>query len=572
MATYEYDTLKTKYKGFYNPKFVIKVDGKELTKDEALVSGDVSIDLTCGYEASTAEFSIYDAYDLAQNEYLFSKVKKFILLGSKVEIEMGYAKETTRVFLGLITRVNFQYEKTGVPVVRVTAMDVKGVMMAGTYEKQLTATTYSDAVSEILKKTAYDRLKTAGIISKITVQSTPDKTSAASAATSALSNLTGGLSDNLTSGEVGDALSDVASEVTGGADSSSSAAVDTVTDAASSAASSALSEASSAISSGLSDMLGTDINIDIDTDAVVDAVADKAKEELSSKATSALNDLTGGLAGSFLNSITEETTSAAMEMSAESDYDFVVKAGKRNNFEFFTECGEVIFREAKSDKTILMKIDPTMGLRSFDVSYDLTGMVKKVVVRGMDVSKGKIIESTKKLSNKISLGSDAKSYIKGSEKVYIDSTISSKEDADARAASLAEQISYRLGSLNCELTGIPELLPGHFIELFGLGTEPDNTFYLTRVRHEFRTDGDYETTLEGVAASVDGSHMTSNSIVSQAKQAISAAETLANVASDLQAVSDTISSTADTVTNTVSSVSNTVSQVQETVSTVTSVL
>ena len=55
-------------------------------------------------------------------------------------------------------------------------------------------------------------------------------------------------------------------------------------------------------------------------------------------------------------------------MVAESDYEFVVKAAKKHNFEFFTECGQVYFRKAKSDTSILMEIGPATGMHSFDVS------------------------------------------------------------------------------------------------------------------------------------------------------------------------------------------------------------
>lgn len=386
MATYEYETLKEKYGFFDEASIVIKVNNKELTSaKKGFPVGDVMIDLTCGYEASIAEFSIFDVYDLTQNEFLYEQVKKYILIGSKVEIELGYRAATTPVFYGVITRVNFMYETEGIPCIRVSAMDVKGIMMAGSYDRQLKATNFSDAVTEILRRTAYEKLRNSGIITKISVEDTPDK-----------------------------------------------------------------------------------------------------RLERSGM---------------------ENTTDKSIEMVAESDYEFVVKAGKRNNFEFFTECGTVIFRKAKSDKKILMELDPTMGLRGFDISYDITGVVEKVIVRGMDVSKAKVIKSEKKFSNTISRGNKAKAVLKGSQKVYIDSTITSKEEAQTRVESLMEKMSYRYGSLNCELVGIPELMPGHFIRLFGLGKGADNKFYLNKVRHEFNRDGRYLVFLEGVSDSVGEDEM-----------------------------------------------------------------
>ena len=198
-------------------------------------------------------------------------------------------------------------------------------------------------------------------------------------------------------------------------------------------------------------------------------------------------------------------SSQSVEMVAESDYEFVVKAAKKNNYEFFTECGNVYFRKAKADQSVLISIGPDTGLRSFDISYDVTGLTEKVTVRSMDVAKGQVISAQKKFSAKISQGSAAMAMLKGSEKVYIDPSVTSKEEAEERAASLMEQISYRYGSLRCEMIGIPELLPGHFVEVSGLGTGVDNTFYLSRVRHIMTEDGDYTVQMEGQAASAGGS-------------------------------------------------------------------
>lgn len=386
MATYTFDKLKEKYGSFQHPTVAVEVNDKEIgNSKKGFPISDIVVDLTSGFEASTAEFSIYDVYDSTTATFQFEKVKKYILLGSKVEIYLGYYEQVKSVFVGTITRVNFLFEKGEIPCIRVTAMDIKGIMMSGSYSKQLTATSFSDAVSEVLNKTAYEKLKSVDIVRSVHVSDTPDK----------LRNMGQGAG--------------------------------TVTD-------------------------------------------------------------------------------KSIEMVAESDYEFVVKAAKKNNFEFFTECGHVYFRKAKSDTSILMEIGPNTGMHSFDVSYDVTGLVEKVTVRGMNVAKAQVISADKKFSNKISQGNKVKPLLKGSQKVYIDSTVSSKEEAEDRAASLMENMSYRYGSLECELLGIPELLPGHFVKLSGLGTGADNCFYLTRVRHVLSQNGRYDTKLEGSAAGVGGSN------------------------------------------------------------------
>ncbi len=387
MATHEFKALKEKYSHFQHPAAIIKINDVSLadTKKGYPVS-NIQVDLTSGFEASIAEFSIYDVYDEAAGKFVDSNQKVKILLGSKVDIYLGYAGSARNVFVGVITRINYLFEKQDIPCIRVTAMDVKGVMMAGSYSAQLKAKNYSDAVKEIFDKTAYEKLGSLGqkVISSVQIDATPDKQRA------------------LTNPEVG-------------------------------------------------------------------------------------------------------TSDRTIEMVAESDYEFVVKAAKKHNFEFFTECGKVLFRKAKSDSSILMEIGPSTGMHNFDVSYDLTGLVEKVIVRGMDVSKAKVITSQKKVSNKISKGNKAKPLLMNSQKVYIDSTITSKQEADDRVDSLIEAMSYRYGTLECELVGIPELLPGYFITLTGLGDNLRNKFYIHRIRHILDKEGHYDTRITAVSASIEES-------------------------------------------------------------------
>lgn len=385
MATYDFNTLRSKYSSFHHPVAIVKINDVSLADPKrGYPVSDIQVDLTSGFEASIAEFSVYDVYDEAAGKFDLPATKVKILLGSKVEIFLGYSGSARCAFVGVITRINYMFEKNDVPCIRVTAMDVKGIMMAGNYSAQLEAKYYSDAVKEILDRTAYEKLGKMGlgVISKTQIDMTPDKQRS-------LNNPPTGASDR------------------------------------------------------------------------------------------------------------------TIEMVAESDYEFVVKAAKKNNFEFFTECGTVYFRKAKSDTSVIMVIGPATGMHSFDVSYDLTGLVEKVIVRGMDVSKAKVITAEKKVSNKISSGNKAKPLLKDSQKVYIDSTISSKEEANDRVASLVESMSYRYGTLECELIGIPELQPGHFIELDGLGNELKNKFYIQRIRHILAKDGHFDTKITAISASIE---------------------------------------------------------------------
>ncbi len=378
METYDFENLKTKYGSFRHPCAAVEINGKDLgDSKKGFPVSDLLVDLTSGYEASTAEFGIYQVYDTAKAAFLFDDVKKYILLGSKAEIYLGYDGKLQSVFVGTVTRVNFVFEQEAAPCIRVTAMDVKAIMMAGGYSRQLTGRYYADAVKEILEKTAYRKLQSMDVIRGIHITDTPDKLrSCANAA----------------------------------------------------------------------------------------AAADRS-----------------------------------MEMVAESDYEFIVRAAKKNHFEFFVLCGHVYFRRAKSDPSRLMRIGPDTGMRSFDVACDLSGLVEKVTVRAVNVSKAQVISADRKYTNKLSQGNKARPLLKGSRKVCIDASVSSVEEAQERADFLMDAVACRYGSLQCELVGMPELAPGRFVELAGLGTGADNTFYLQRVRHVLSVEGSYVVKLDGVS-------------------------------------------------------------------------
>ena len=193
-----------------------------------------------------------------------------------------------------------------------------------------------------------------------------------------------------------------------------------------------------------------------------------------------------------------QTSDRRVEMVEESDYDFMVKAAKRYNFDFFCVGKTLYFIEAKKNQTPLIVLKPNSGLMNIDVGYDMTGLVKQVVVRNIDMSQGKYIGDKKKSSNKISMGNKAKQLINNQSMVYIDPTTESKEEAGYRASYLMETIDYRLGSVVGEFVGIPELVPGRFVTLESFGTPLNNDFYLMNVRHLYG-DGRFRTIIEGCA-------------------------------------------------------------------------
>ena len=379
-----YEGLQEKYTDFGHPRAVVLLGEKAFDSiGNGMVVDEIRVELTAGYEASIASFRLYDSYDPKSGKFKFDKVSRQIMMGNTVTIQLGYLDCVETVFKGYISGVSFGYDPGSLPYIEITAMDIKGVMMGGSYAAALKATTYSAAVLEVLQRTD----PSSDPAERPAVTDTPD--------------------------------------------------------------------------------------------------AERAKTS-------------GG--GSKSSPIT-------VEMVNESDYEFVVRAAKRYNYEFFVDRGKVLFRPAKNDTSILMKMGPRTGLRGFHIEYSVTGVVGEIEARAMNPGDGKVITANSKFNNTISTGSKAKKLVGKSAKVYVDASITSSEEAQSRVASLMEKMSYRVGSLEGSCVGIPDLVPGRFIEVSGMGVPVDNDFYLTTVKHDFSSETGFSTEIEGCAAQVKTSDL-----------------------------------------------------------------
>lgn len=203
----------------------------------------------------------------------------------------------------------------------------------------------------------------------------------------------------------------------------------------------------------------------------------------------------------------KKSSPITVEMVNESDYEFVVRAAKRYNYEFFVDRGRVLFRPAKQDSSVLMDVGAGRGLQTFHIQYSITGVVGKIEARAMDPGKGEAISASSRFNNTISTANKAKQLVGKGTRVYVDASISSKEEAESRVAALMEQMSYRLGSLEARCVGIPDMVPGRFIQVSGMGAPVDNQFYLTTVTHDFSSELGFSTQIQGCAAKIQTSDL-----------------------------------------------------------------
>lgn len=382
MLEKRYCDLRKKYGAFSYPVVTLQVGDKLFSENKhQLVLSSIEVDLSCGLEASAVTYAIYNVYNLEKGCYEFSYFKDYVQLGSAVTVSVGYNGAEEEIFVGFVAQTRFVSSDTDIHHVEVTAMDAKGLMMSGSYARQMSANNYGDAIREILNQPLYQKMNAEGIYRSIQIEDTPDKNN--------------GNTDN-------------------------------------------------------------------------------------------------------------KTTSYTVEMVSESDYEFIARAAKRFRYEFFVDTGVILFRKAKQPaEECLLELGMEQGVLGYDLTYDITGLVKSVEVRGMDTSKAAMVSAVKNVSNKISTGNRAKALIGQTHRIVIDANAVSKEQAQYRADSLMEDISYRFGTLVCDCVGIPELKPGHFIRLTDLGGPCDNRFYITQVRHSMSSEDGYYTHLTAVAAALE---------------------------------------------------------------------
>lgn len=198
----------------------------------------------------------------------------------------------------------------------------------------------------------------------------------------------------------------------------------------------------------------------------------------------------------------DKETDETMEMVSESDYDFLEKATKKFGFECYMIGKKLYFVKTMSNRTKLMQIGIGIGMLSFEIGYEHTGVVEAVEVRGMDAGTGKIISAKKKYEGELSMGKKAKPLIKNTQYTCLDASVRSQTQAEQRADVLMQEISLRLGTLKAECVGIPELIPGRFLKINGLGEPAENQFYITRVRHILDENSGFRSLLYGKVSSI----------------------------------------------------------------------
>ncbi|SFS06790.1 phage late control D family protein [Anaeromicropila populeti] len=169
------------------------------------------------------------------------------------------------------------------------------------------------------------------------------------------------------------------------------------------------------------------------------------------------------------------------------DYDFVTKElirkGKVDR-EFFIFGDKAYFREVGKNTTPIMTAQLNRELYEFTASMSYLDLQIEVV--GYDGTEQAVISAKKDAKN-----TDNQTNIISTTPVMTvtDPDADSKDKADLRAAAIANQEKEKACTGYGKAIGLPEIVPGRYIEIEKLDSLVNKKFYIVEVKHVFDETG-----------------------------------------------------------------------------------
>ena len=181
----------------------------------------------------------------------------------------------------------------------------------------------------------------------------------------------------------------------------------------------------------------------------------------------------------------------------QSDYDFLVSLAKRIHYLFYVVNGVVHFEPYPTLKnsTTSVVITPGDYLIDFSRETTLSDQVDVVKVRKNNEEKpNEPIEGTSSDDNKVNDVSkplDPKNN-KNKEVLIIDPSVKDGNEAKEIAKAEYETRSWNFVKGKFKIRGLPEIVPGKYVEIKNISDDIDQKYFITEVRHEFN-GGSYYT-------------------------------------------------------------------------------
>ncbi len=182
-----------------------------------------------------------------------------------------------------------------------------------------------------------------------------------------------------------------------------------------------------------------------------------------------------------------------IEQNRQSDYDFVLELAKKLNYEFFAIKDTVYFREPRKITKPIITFEWGQYIMSFSREIGLHCQVAEVVVRGYDTKNHKVVEGkadkVKKAGKGTKEADSVTKLIKGAKVTIVDETITTAAEAKKRAEAELDRRSMNFVKGTGSCIGLPELIPGRYLQLKNFDPTIDNDYYITNIKHSFGDSG-----------------------------------------------------------------------------------
>lgn len=191
----------------------------------------------------------------------------------------------------------------------------------------------------------------------------------------------------------------------------------------------------------------------------------------------------------------DEEVTVPIEQHRESDYDFVVRLGKKLNYCFYIEKGNLVFKPyTKLSKEKYFSFHLNEYLLSFKMAANLKDQVSAVKVRGnneKDPTKpfeAQAVQYSSLTDSSMVKTIPAKIISSHVSQTIIDLTIDSTEQAKRLAEAKLGNLTRDLYHGKIKTLGVPQMLPGKIAVVKGFGKDFDRSYFIARVIHKIKND------------------------------------------------------------------------------------
>ncbi|WP_457597923.1 phage late control D family protein [Hydrogenimonas sp.] len=185
----------------------------------------------------------------------------------------------------------------------------------------------------------------------------------------------------------------------------------------------------------------------------------------------------------------------------ESDFAFFTALAKRNGYEFFVQAGRFHFRPPPAPKGAAVKLGYGEEILSFVPEFSVDRQVAKVRVTGLELGPKKeriVAEAPEGKSPAKRAGTSAlRELLKNLNNIEYEvrAPVASVEEARKLAESKYRELSSGLLKAQLKSIGLPDLRPGVYIGIEGIGPRFSRLYYVAKAVHSFGSDG-YVTELQ----------------------------------------------------------------------------